>query len=70
VYAYALEDGTTRVHVGTGLGAEATAHAALADLAAFVAGRTAPGAAVASAGKGATAATFPLATVWPEGGAR
>lgn len=34
-YSYALEDGTTRVHRGRGLGAVATARAVLADLDAF-----------------------------------
>jgi homoserine dehydrogenase len=71
IYAYALADGTTRVHVGAGLGAEATAHAALADLAAFVADRTTPSAAVPRAGNGAAPVTFTRAAVRsPDGGAR
>ena len=70
VYAYALEDGTTRVHVGAGLGAEATAHAALADLAAFVTDPTTPSAAVPPAGIGAPVTFPPAAVRAPEGGAR
>ena len=50
VYAYALEDGATRLHVGAGLGEVATARALRADVAAFAAQRrtvTAAGAEVA-----------------------
>lgn len=48
VYAYVLEDGAARVHVGAGLGAVATARALRADIAAFAAAkRTASSAEVA-----------------------
>lgn len=41
VYAYVLEDGATRVHVGGGLGAVATAQALCADIAALAAAKRA-----------------------------
>jgi homoserine dehydrogenase len=40
-YAYTLEDGTQRVHIGAGLGAVATARALAADVAAFAAAKRA-----------------------------